>query len=181
MRPHAGPAIWTNRLFKKTISTISPLLTKLAVPEKNQEEEWRRKNISSYMMKLGKCGHGYGTWLHRSVWLFRGSTESWLQSPLQWITCCFIHRSLKLFKSNLIKIKLSNFPGGPVVKIPHVHWRGCEFHPWLGKCLSGCPPPKKWSWIGLFLHEKNPEDLINSPFPFLCGYCYMCWISEAAF
>lgn len=61
-------------LKKKIISTIFPLLTKLAVLEKNQEEEWRGKNTSPYLTRLGKYGPRHGMPPDDSALLFQAST-----------------------------------------------------------------------------------------------------------
>ena len=39
--------------------------------------------------------------------------------------------------------KIEDFPGGPVVKTPGFHCRGCGFYPWWGKlCMPwGVGPP----------------------------------------
>ena len=33
-------------------------------------------------------------------------------------------------RNNILKKSWRGFPGGPVVKIPHVYYRGLRFNPW---------------------------------------------------
>ena len=41
------------------------------------------------------------------------------------------------------KLRVWDFPGGPVVKIPHFHYRGHRFEPWSGKFHMPCGEAEK--------------------------------------
>ena len=54
-----------------------------------------------------------------------------------WIFPCYIwivlfHLGIKMQYIIKQEITTRDFPGGPVVKIPHFHCRGCGSDPWLG-------------------------------------------------
>ena len=53
--------------------------------------------------------------------------------------------------SILIKIPKSDFPGGPVVKSQHFHYRGRGLDPWSGKfCMLHGAAKKKKKKISIF-------------------------------
>ena len=44
---------------------------------------------------------------------------------------------------NLFKSQAGDFPGGPVVKILDIPYRGCRFNPWSGRFYLLCSTAKK--------------------------------------
>ena len=93
-------------------------------------------NCGTWALERGLSSCGTRAQLLRGMWDLPGPGLKPASCIGRWIlNHCATRETLgRLFKWP----PMMDFPGGPVVKIPHFHCRGRGFGPWLGKFCMPC-------------------------------------------